>query len=99
MVAVTDITYFEFDQVAAAKFAIYPKIEQRELPEPVLQLQSDPDSPDFFLLEWTLPSDMLALVPWNGTGLFVGFFHVHLLAVVGGILSADSVDAPGWWVE
>ena len=48
VIAVTDVAHLELDQVACAKFAIYPKIEQRELPEPVLQLQTDPDSPDFF---------------------------------------------------
>jgi len=51
------------DKIAAAQLAVDRQVEHGQLSGAVLDLQANPDGPDFLQLEWRLWADQLALVP------------------------------------
>jgi len=50
------------NQIAPAQLAINGEVEESEFPGSMIQLQSHPDGPDVFQLQWRLLSEQLALV-------------------------------------
>lgn len=79
----TDVASLELDQIASPQFAVEPQVEHGQFPDPVLDLQSHADDPDFFKLEWCLLAHQLAFVPRFRMGLAGRLFHDELLAVEG----------------
>jgi len=75
--SVGHIAHSEFDQITASEFAIDGQVKQRQVPESVGQLESNPDCPDLLELEGRLLTDKLAFVPWNASLWIVGeMMHV-----------------------
>ena len=64
LVPVADVSDLQADEVAAAKLAVDPQVEQRELAHPIFHLKSNSERPDVLELERSLLTDDLALVPW-----------------------------------
>jgi hypothetical protein len=56
-------------KVAPAQLAVDGEIEQREFPDSMIQLQSNPDGPDLLQLQRWLLADQLPFVPWYYTPL------------------------------
>jgi hypothetical protein len=54
------------DPIAATQLAIDGEVEQREFPGSMIRLQSNPDGPGFFQLQWWLLSERYAAVPRCG---------------------------------
>jgi len=76
-VTVADIAHAQGGQITVAKLAVQAQIEQGRLAYAVLHLQTDPDGPNVFRLEWCLLPDDLAPVPWDGCALTIRFEGVH----------------------
>src|SRR5437016_4422315 len=56
------------------------EIEQRDLSASMIELQSNPDGPDFFQLQWRLLTERLPFVPWSCTSFgFCDGIHELLL--------------------
>ena len=69
LTALDDVVHAETDQIAAAPFAVDGEIEWCKFSGPMVQLQSNPDGPDLFKLQWRLPAKQLDLVPRRCTSL------------------------------
>ena len=67
--AMTDVANLELDQIAGPQLAVEPQVEQRQLPDPMFDLQSDADGPYVLQLEGRLLTHQLALVPRFVAGL------------------------------
>jgi hypothetical protein len=76
LIAVGDIAHPKAHQVAAAQLAVHGEIEQRQLPDPVVRLQTNAYRPDVLELERGLLANQLALVP----RLVMKAFHDRLLS-------------------
>src|SRR5438105_13053221 len=63
MTALDHIVDAQRDQITPAQFAVDAEIEQRELSASMIELQPNPDGPDFFQLQWRLLTEQLAFVP------------------------------------
>src|ERR1700724_747566 len=50
-------------QIAPTQLAVDRKVEQREFPGSMIQLQSNPDGPDLLQLQWGFLAEQLAFVP------------------------------------
>jgi len=62
-IAIRDIPNSRLDQVAGSQLAVDGQIEQRQLPNAIGKLQSNPDGPDVLERERCLLTDELAFVP------------------------------------
>jgi hypothetical protein len=74
LVSTADVADLERDQIAAAKLAVDPQVEQGQFPDIALHLEADPKRPDVLELERRLLPNDLALAPRlavNGAG--IGF--------------------------
>jgi hypothetical protein len=61
--AVRDIADAQRDQVAATQLAVDREVEEREVTEPLRQLQANPDRPDLADLQRRLRAGQFAPVP------------------------------------
>ena len=60
-----DILDLQAHEITTAKLAVDGKIEQSQIPGSAGDLQSRPDGPDVFWLEWRFRSSELPFVPWS----------------------------------
>jgi len=58
----SDITYPQFDQIAAPQLAVDCQVEEREVAQVLSQLQADADRPDLLKLQGRLLANELAPV-------------------------------------
>src|SRR6266478_1355321 len=61
--ALDDIVDAKPNQIAPAQLAVDTEIEQREFPDSMVQLQSNPDGPDLLQLQCWFLAEQLAFVP------------------------------------
>ena len=61
LIAVTDVSDFQTDEVAAAQLAVDSQVEERKLAQPTLHLKADAKCPDIFRLERRLLPTILPL--------------------------------------
>ena len=80
LIAVSDIANTKTDKIAATQFTVNCEIEHGQIPDLVLALQIDSDSPDVFRLQRLLLTDQLSFVP--GLPVLSGF-HERLLLLIG----------------
>lgn len=63
MTALDHVVDTKSNQIAPAQLAIDSEVKESEFPGSMIQLQSNPDGPDLFQLQWRLLSEPLALIP------------------------------------
>jgi hypothetical protein len=74
-----DITDPDLDQIAAAKFAVYRKVEQNAVTHAALTIEKEANSPDLLLRQRTLRFRLLAGVP--SCALAAGFIILRMAHV------------------
>lgn len=69
------------DEVTGSQFAVEGQVEQGQIPNPMSDLEPDPNGPNLFCLERRLRSDQLASVPrCGGSAGMVGDLVLHCSA-------------------
>jgi hypothetical protein len=58
---VTDVANLELDQIASSQLTVESQVEHSQFPDSMFELQSHPDGPDIFQLEWRLAAGLCAI--------------------------------------